>query len=432
MPETLAHRRSLRKRLMWAFTVLTTCALITQATALFLAEEEQEEDLIDEVVSTTLDVIITHPSDQNHALHGKHLSFFHAAIGTIPRGLPEEVAKLPVGTHEWFSQGTEFHVGIRDHQGERYYLFYDATEHEERLNWLLCALIAGVVVISLLSLWLGHWISRVLMRQLEQLAANLSGDDDQKRLAQSEQDREVALLAKTLDDYRTRNRLLIAREREFTANVSHELRTPLTRIRTGAELLAAGLHDRPRAQRIVMAVDELERRLKGLLLLARGSATPEVQSVILHDLAENLLEPYRETCQFRGIALENRIPPNVAVKADPDLLSLLIDNLLRNAIKYTESGTIRLNLEAGWFSLRDTGIGIPEDQQEHVFDRYFRANAQQDGAGLGLHIVREIAERCHWRCELKSSPGEGTEVRLALEPENASQNHHNSATFSSR
>lgn len=413
MPDSLAGRRSLRKRLMWAFSVLTTCALVIQATALYFANEEQEEDLIDEVVNTALDGIIARPADQAPALLGRHLSLFHAPLGSLPPGLPEALTKLPVGTHEWFAKGTEFHVGIREHGGQRYYLLYDATEHEDRLEWLFWVLVAGVLSISALSLWLGHWLSRVLMRQLEQLAVNLS-TEKQEPLTQPEQDREVALLAKALDDYRARNVALIAREREFTANVSHELRTPLTRIRTSAEMLASGLSDARRAGRIVLAVDELERRLKGLLFLARGSSDPEIQSVALRNLTDGLSEPYREMCAMRGVALENLIAPDLQILADPALLSLLIDNLLRNSVKYTETGAITVEFEEGRLILRDTGPGIAQDIHDKIFDRHFRAEGVQDGAGLGLHIVHEIAERCGWRCELESKPGEGTEVRVKL------------------
>ncbi|OQA34342.1 MAG: Sensor protein QseC [Betaproteobacteria bacterium ADurb.Bin341] len=413
MPDSLVHRRSLRKRLMWAFSILTSCALVVQATALYLVNEEQEEDLIDEVVSTALDNIVARPIDQAHVVLGRHLSLYHAPIGTLPSELPESLAKLPIGQHEWFAKDTEFHVGIRDHNGERFYLLYDATEHEERLAWLFWALVAGVVIISLLSLWLGHWFAKVLMRQLEQLAANLVVDD-QKLLAQPGQDREVALLAKALDDYRARNAALIAREREFSANVSHELRTPLTRIRTGAELLAAGINDGTRAQRIVLAVDEMERRLKGLLFLARGSVQPEVQSLALRDLVDDLAEHYREDCESRGVTLENKISPEAKVETDRALLSLLVDNLLRNAVKFTDSGSIGIAFEDGCLIVRDTGIGIPEDLQKQVFERHFRGDGTQDGAGLGLDIVREISERCGWRCELLSNSGQGTEVRVRL------------------
>ncbi len=407
------RRRSLRKRLMWAFTLLTTFAVIAQAVALFAANEEQEEDLIDEVVNTALDGVTTQPANQPAQALARHLSLYHAPIGSAPAGMPAPLLKLPAGNHEWITGDTEYHVGIRDRAGERFYLLYDATEHEERLAYLLWVLVIGAVIVSLFSLWLGYWISGALVRQLEQLAAGLAGDE-QRLLTAPDQDREVALLAQALDDYRAHNAALMAREREFTANVSHELRTPLTSIRTSAELLAEGITDGNRAQRIVLAVDELERRLKGLLFLARGNTEADTKAVELHALVERLAEHYRESCQSRSVALENQVPADTYVPADPALLSLLLDNLLRNAVSYTTTGRISVCFEDGWLAVRDTGVGISQDKQAQVFDRHFRISSLPDGMGLGLSIVREITQRCGWPCELHSELGAGTEVRIQL------------------
>lgn len=409
----LPGRRSLRKRLMWAFTVMTTLAVIVQAVALFAASEEQEEDLIDEVVNTALDGVISQQVDHPGVPLPPHLTMYRAPIGTAPAGLPPPLLKLRAGNHEWFKGDTEYHVGIREHAGERFYLLYDTTEHEERLSYLLWALVIGAVIVSLLSMWLGYWISGALVRQLEQLAAGLAGDETHL-LSTPQQDREVALLAMALDDYRAHNAALIAREREFTANVSHELRTPLTSIRTSAELLAEGITDGNRAQRIVLAVDELERRLKGLLFLARGNANAELTQVALHVLVERLTEPYRDGCKAKGVALENQVAPDTLIQADPTLLSLLLDNLLRNAVSYTAAGKISVRFHEGWLAVCDTGVGIPNDKLAQVFERHFRISNLPDGMGLGLSIVREITQRCGWLCELHSELGVGTEVRIRL------------------
>ena len=413
MPDSILRPSSLRVRLMWAFFLLTSLMLVVQSIALFSVGEEQEEDLIDGVLNTGLDSVTIHRNAPVSVALGQRMSFFHAPIGEIPAGLPESIARLPVGNHEWFIGKSEYHVGVRDYEGERFYLLYDETEHEERLSFLRWVLISGGVALSLLSLGLGHWFSRALLRQLEQLAMRLNGEDA-GQLNRPGLDREVAVLARALDDYRVRNARLLAREREFTANVSHELRTPLSRIRTSAELLADGIDDGQRAQRIILAVDDLEQRLKGLLLLARSTAAPEIQVVALHGLVDGLLEPYRAMCQSRSVVLENRVTPQDCVDADPALLSLLLDNLLRNAVRYTESGAISVGFEDGWLVLTDTGIGIPEVQQAKVFERHFRVSGTQDGAGLGLAIVREITECCNWRCELHSQVGKGTEVCVQL------------------
>lgn len=413
IPMRESGRRSLRARLVWAFFLLTTFVLIVLIGALFAIGEAQEADLIDEVIDSALDSVVVQGMSSQRGVLGENLTVYRAPVGSVPAGVPAPVAALPVGLHEWVTGGTEYHIGIREHNGERLYLFYDETGYARRMAWLYWSLGIGGVLLSLLSLTLGYRIARSLLRQFEHLTTGLSEGDGP--LARPDQDREVALLARALDDYRARNAALIAREREFTANVSHELRTPLTRIRTSAELLAEGVHDDgSRAQRIVLAVDELERRLKGLLFLARGDAAPPLRALELRPFVDGLLEPYRDGCQARGIALDNRIPAQATVDVAPDLLALLLDNLLRNAVQYTGSGSIVTTFDDGWLAVRDTGIGIPADQQQQVFERHFRAGNLGDGSGLGLAIVREVAARCGWRCEIDSDLGKGTVVRVRL------------------
>lgn len=400
---------------MWAFFLLTSFALAVQAVALFSVGEEQEDDLINGVLNATLDGVIAQHVRSTNVVLGQRITLYHAPAGQVPAGMPESIAKLPIGNHEWFIGKQEFHVGVRDDGGERYYLLYDETEHEERLTSLKWTLILGAVLLSLFSLGLGLWLSRALLRQLEILAKKLDTEDP-GRLVLPEQDREIALLAQALEDYRARNAALIAREREFTANVSHELRTQLTRIRTSAELLVDGGSAGARAQKIIHSVDDLERRLAGLLFLARGQLQPERQDVRLQALVDNLLEPYRDICDSRGVALENQISPQETLEANPALLSLLLDNLLRNAVNHTVSGRIVFGYAGGCLSLRDTGEGIPADKLSQVFERHFRVEGLRDGGGLGLAIAREIVERCGWQCELQSNLGEGTEVRVRLKP----------------
>ena len=407
------RRKSLRKRLMWAFTSLTTFVLVAQAVALFVASEEQEEDLIDEIVNTALDGVTSRDPALQPRVLSPNISLYHAPLDFAPVGLPSALLRLPSGNHEWFNGDTEFHVGIRDHGGERFYLLYDTAEHEERMAYLLWALIVGGIIIALLSLWLGYWIAGALLYQLETLAARLI-EDEPRPLVEPGQDREVALLASALDNYRAHNAALMAREQAFTANVSHELRTPLTRIRTSAELLAEGMVDHERALRIVSAVDELDRRLKSLLFLARGSAQASPVPVSLHSLVGSLIEHYRDECHTRGLVLDNQVPLSARVQADPALLSLLLDNLLRNAVRYTVAGQITVHFQDDWLSVSDTGVGIPEDKLHQVFDRHFRISDLPDGMGLGLAIVREVADRCGWTCELHSTLGQGTQVRIKL------------------
>ena len=416
--------RSLRWRLAWTFTLLSTFAVLIQAVALFVTTEEREEDLIDEIVNTALDNMVRRDGDKTIIGHNlsSRLEFFRVPRGQVPREMPSDFANRKPGNYEWFVGDTEFHVGIRDDNGERLYLLYDATEHENRLDQMFWSLVFGLVVLSGISLWLGYWLSGRMLYQLEKITRRLQ-DDDSAKLNEPEFDREVALLAGALDIYRERNRELLEREREFTANVSHELRTPLTRIRTGAELFAedAALSDRARtrAERIIKAVDDMESRLRGLLFLARELSPAERVTVNLRQAAESCLAHFRPICAQTGIAIEAAIAPDVVVQADATLLHLLLENLISNAVRYTPAGTIRIDFRDGVLTVADTGVGIPSEHLGKVFQRHYRASDSPGGLGLGLSIVRRVCDAHGWQCAIESvadaaDPAHGTRVTIDM------------------
>lgn len=416
-------KRSLRWRLAWSFTLLTTLAVLTQAVALFVATEEREEDLIDEVVNAALDETIRGSAIlAASALPGTsmepvslspRLKLYRVEAGELPAALPATFATMRAGNYEWYAGDTEYHVGIRDSAGSRFYLLYDASEHEMRLEHLQWSLLLGLAVLSVASLWLGYWLAGRMLSQLEKITRRLRehggkehGGNDVALLNEPDFDREVALLAGALDDYRRRNRELLEREREFTANVSHELRTPLTGVRTGAELLAddAALpaRCRERAQRIVKSVDDMESRLRGLLFLARESAPAERWPVHLRQCAESCAAQFQQACDAAGVALAIDIAPHAEVQADPALLQLLLENLIGNAVRYTAQGRITVAYRNGTLAVADTGVGIPSSHLDHVFRRHYRASDIPGGSGVGLSIVKRICDVHGWRCEIES------------------------------
>jgi signal transduction histidine kinase len=418
--------RSLRWRLAWTFTLLSTFAVLIQAVALFTTTEEREEDLIDEIVNTGLDNQIRNPGGPR-VIEGQNLSarlaFYRMVPGQVPPEMPSSFAARKPGNYEWFVRDTEYHVGIRDVDGERLYLLYDATDHETRLNQMFWSLAFGLVLLSSLSLWMGYWLAGSMLYQLEKITRRLQHDDSGE-LSEPGFDREVALLAGALDDYRRHNRELLAREREFTANVSHELRTPLTRIRTGAELFtedaALSERGRARAERIVKAVDDMEVRLRGLLFLARELAPAERRTLHLRQEVQSCVANFRAACEASGVRLENGVAADAMIEADPALLQLLLENLIGNAVRYTPAGRIDIGYCDGKLTVADTGIGIPPEHLENVFERHFRASDQPGGLGLGLSIVKRVCDAHGWRYVIDSvaeegAPCRGTRVTIAFE-----------------
>jgi signal transduction histidine kinase len=217
---------------------------------------------------------------------------------------------------------------------------------------------------------------------------------------------------------------------EFVATVSHELRTPLTSITGYAELLLLGDVDAAQ-HRMIEVIDRNSRRLltlvEDLLTLSRvdsGVLARMDEVVDLADLvgaATSVLEPALETARVR---VESLIPAGVpAVTGNRSQLERVLLNLLSNAVKFSEPGgqvTVRAELvdDDVRFSVEDTGMGIPADEQAQLFTRFFRtAEARRraiQGTGLGLAVVREIVERHNGAVAVRSALGQGTTMTVSL------------------
>jgi signal transduction histidine kinase len=217
---------------------------------------------------------------------------------------------------------------------------------------------------------------------------------------------------------------------DFVASVSHELRTPLTSISGYLDLLEEDAHtfneEHQSFLRIVNTnTGRLLRLVNDLLIVAGLQARRldiEISPVDVTALLEHSVHVVAPSARAKGLELTAEIAPKLVVPGDAHRLAQLVDNLLANAIKFTDVGTIRLR---GFRSgadvvvvVEDSGIGIPEADQPRVFDRFFRsadavAQAVQ-GTGLGLYIARQIADVHGASVSVASRPGEGTTFSVLL------------------
>ena len=216
--------------------------------------------------------------------------------------------------------------------------------------------------------------------------------------------------------------------REFTANVSHELKTPLQSIMGSAELIENGLvaeddmprfvgHIRTEAARLVSLIEDIIR----LSQLDEGSELP-FEVCDLAEIARETTESLADAADQRKISLTFSGEP-LGLFSVKHLLAEICYNLCDNAIKYNREGghvmvsTGRAGDEAV-LTVRDTGIGIPPEHQERVFERFYRVDKshskESGGTGLGLSIVKHAVQDLGGRIELDSTPGEGTEIKVYL------------------
>ncbi|MBQ7137525.1 MAG: PAS domain-containing sensor histidine kinase [Clostridia bacterium] len=224
-----------------------------------------------------------------------------------------------------------------------------------------------------------------------------------------------------------------ASRREFTANVSHELKTPLTSISGYAEIIESGIAKtedvpafagkiRAEAKRLVALVNDILQLSRLDEKQGMGAKEHVALLPMLNDLADS----------FAPIAAEKSVALSIegceaTVEGYPVLLRELFHNLIDNAIKYTPAGgsvTVRLARQDGHIrcTVKDTGIGIPQEHQAHVFERFYRVDKSHSrpagigspagGTGLGLAIVKHVAEVHQAQVHLESRPQEGTAVSV--------------------
>ena len=234
-------------------------------------------------------------------------------------------------------------------------------------------------------------------------------------------------LVVTLHDI-TEFRALEKTKRDFAVNVSHELKTPLTAIKGFVETMEprAEEENRPYLEIIRRNTDRLIAIVEDLLVLsqleARGMKT-EKSLVRLRPLAENILKLFERQASEKGIAISLETSPDLPeIQADPLQVEGLLLNLIDNAVKYTDKGsvTVRLTAKEGrlLIEVMDTGIGIDTVHQPHVFERFYVVDKSRSkklgGTGLGLAIVKHIVLAHEGTVSVKSRLGEGTTFTVSL------------------
>ena len=208
---------------------------------------------------------------------------------------------------------------------------------------------------------------------------------------------------------------------QFTQDASHELRTPLTILGTSIDL---ALKTQNYREGLISAKDDLNRLsflTERLLELARIEKLMLQRSRIdLSDLISSCLEEYRPLAEEKGVEIKHALLSGVIVMGDATLLHHLIGNLMSNAVKFTESkGTVTVTLTRNVFKVSDTGVGISPAALPHIFDRFYRADQSRgsEGYGLGLALVKRIADMHKWNIHVESKEGKGTQFTVSFHAE---------------
>lgn len=265
--------------------------------------------------------------------------------------------------------------------------------------------------------------------RISRAAEQISGLNLSRRIDPAHMESELGQLASTLNGMFDRLQSAFDQQARFTADASHELRTPLSLILSRAELALNRERPSDEYRESLQIIDRAAQRMKavveGLLLLARADAqqlTLVREPVSLAALAEEIVGLLGPLATEKGVRVTVRTQPAL-VEGDPERLRDVVTNLLTNSIRYTPQGgrvgvAVLEKPEGIVLEVEDTGIGIPEKDQPHIFERFYRVDQartrDRGGSGLGLAIAKWIVGAHHGSISFASREGHGTTFTVTL------------------
>lgn len=216
---------------------------------------------------------------------------------------------------------------------------------------------------------------------------------------------------------------------DFVANVSHELKTPLAVIQSDAAMLQAPDLTREQREQYTRSIIAATRRLSGLVSntlrlnkLENQQSFPERREYDLNEQLCRCLLSFEEAWEEKGLTIQAELEEPVPVHSDPELLELVWNNLISNAVKFTEpGGSVRVTLtrEEGWavVTVSDTGCGITPEVGRHIFERFYQGDTSHaaQGNGLGLALVKRVMDILGGEISVESQAGQGSSFTVRLE-----------------
>jgi len=416
MPATSKVGRigTLRVRITVAMLALAAIGSSIFAASVFVAAERLEQTVLDRHVRAEFDTLAKR-AEAEPDLKTVRSALLLGFIGVDNPEVPPALRTLSPGLHHAVQIGDKtYQAYVSTAAGRPIYIAYDITEWEALEQPVINNLIGAVVLVSILAVVLGFWASRQIITPVTALSERLKALDPRQRNVRIAADftGEVAAIAESFDRYMERLDGFVEREQLFTAAAAHELRTPLAVIQGATEVLAEQRDLPPTVQRVTARLErgtrEMREFIEALLFLSReeSAGNGEQARCELGGIVAQLVEDYRGLAAGkRSLVIELTTSTPLWLDTPPALPTLVISNLLRNAVDHTDAGDIRVALEGRTVRITDAGRGIPEDARASLFAR---GHSTKPGGGMGLHLTKRICDRFGWQLTIASAAGQGT------------------------
>lgn len=285
------------------------------------------------------------------------------------------------------------------------------------------AMVGAALIAVFIALLLGLIFARTLVNPINRIsrAAREIGEGNLSARTGLTGDDEIAQLGMTFDAMAESVEKDRELEHRLTTDVAHELRTPLMAIQSTVEAMVDGVFeaDTERLETVNSEVQRLSRLVDAILKLSRlenRSVPLEKRVINVGELIQGLIATHEAFVADSGLTLTYDAEPDVYIYGDPDMIRQATANLISNAVRYTpEGGSIMVSVNKGetmaYIAVRDTGIGLTDEEAKMVFSRFWRAEAgrtrERGGLGIGLSVVKEIVDQHDGWVRVEGKPNEG-------------------------
>jgi len=406
-------KHSLKQRIVIVFTLMSTLVAVVFAAGIVVTVHFVEKKLTVLSLDGDLHRLLVMDDVANWSHRPDKLSLFYVEGGAGDLAMADDLKRLTPGFHTFVRGKNTYYAMVDSVDGRSYVLLRDQRSSVKRERILFGVVLVGFVLSVLLALLLGRLLAQRVMAPVVKLAGQVRQRDQLLEVAPSLAPEygndEVGELAVSFDETLGRLRAALGREKLFTSDVSHELRTPLMVLASSCELLLENPNLDPRSHaqvtRIARASEGMRQLVETFLLLARiesDQAGRGPRSTV-KATADELVDMWRKPIEEKGIVLRYEPGEPLPDLYNATLLHSVMGNLLRNAWHYTDEGFICLTLDSHGFSVQDSGIGIPLEKQQAMFQPFVRGDEQRgEGLGLGLSLVQRICANQHWTVTLTS------------------------------
>ncbi len=371
----------------------------------------------------------TYKKDKNaRVLHTPNLTTY-IGLSRLPDNMKELLSDLEEGVYKTGKKGIGgiegYAVGVAmlPDKSDKIFLIHDNkntnfVKRKIRNMAFVLSLVATAMII--LGAGLAFLLSKRVIAPLAQLAQTVerAGPDNLPTdISSVYYNDEVGALARAFENAMDRIKEFVERERQFTRDSSHELRSPLTVIKGSLALLKMKISSDDEKsieviQRIDRAVASMKNTVDCFLWLSReesGIESSEEFSVV------TVVEKELETCRFimekRDVQVEILKATEPKITAPVHLFSIAVSNLIRNAMKYTDRGHVKITIHENRVEVSDTGVGIESDKVSLMQEAHQKGE-KSNGFGLGLSIVKRICDSFGWKLNIESEKGKGTKAEL--------------------